>query len=257
MNEVSPAICIAPPTPPRPVGKSLIAPGLAGEAIAVRGTFWKPNQTLFIGFIGGTKSQYDIVRYHANEWFKHISLMPIWGAELERAQIRISFDPTDGAWSTIGTGALGVPWKYATMNLGSLARSTVLHEFGHMLGLAHEHQNPNEGIKWNKEEVYKDLAGPPNYWDKERVDVNIFAEFDNQEIVDEVFDPQSIMLYRIPPNWTLDGFQSNENTELSELDILTVQNLYPKDPDEEWVDPRPPRRSGCALARIIGSLKGY
>ena len=40
------------------------------------------------------------------------------------------------------------------MNLGFVDRSTVLHEFGHSLGLIHEHQSPFKGgFEWNKEEV--------------------------------------------------------------------------------------------------------
>ncbi len=40
------------------------------------------------------------------------------------------------------------------MNLGFVDRSTVLHEFGHSLGLIHEHQSPFKGgFEWNKDEV--------------------------------------------------------------------------------------------------------
>jgi len=40
------------------------------------------------------------------------------------------------------------------MNLGFVDRPTVLHEFGHALGLIHEHQSPFKGgFEWNKDEV--------------------------------------------------------------------------------------------------------
>lgn len=40
------------------------------------------------------------------------------------------------------------------MNLGFVDRSTVLHEFGHSLGLIHEHQSPFKGgFEWNRDEV--------------------------------------------------------------------------------------------------------
>ena len=32
-------------------------------------------------------------------------------------------------------------------------RRVVLHEFGHALGLIHEHQNPEGGIEWNEPAV--------------------------------------------------------------------------------------------------------
>ena len=31
--------------------------------------------------------------------------------------------------------------------------STVMHEFGHALGLKHEHQSPNANIQWNMKEL--------------------------------------------------------------------------------------------------------
>ena len=40
------------------------------------------------------------------------------------------------------------------MNLGFVDRPTVLHEFGHALGLIHEHQSPFKGgFEWDREEV--------------------------------------------------------------------------------------------------------
>lgn len=68
--------------------------------------------------------------------------------------IRISFD-TDkaaGSWSYVGQESLSQPAGSATMNLGWIDdksstlsdtdKGTILHEFGHVLGLMHEHQSP-------------------------------------------------------------------------------------------------------------------
>jgi hypothetical protein len=35
------------------------------------------------------------------------------------------------------------------------------HEFGHAIGLAHEHQNPKGGIEWNEEVVIRECSDPP------------------------------------------------------------------------------------------------
>jgi hypothetical protein len=46
-----------------------------------------------------------------------------------------------------------------------LWRRVVLHEFGHVLGLQHEHQNPNAGIKWKLkavEDYYVNTVGWTN-----------------------------------------------------------------------------------------------
>ena len=77
------------------------------------------------------------------------------------AQIRISFKYT-GSWSTIGIDALDVPANQPTMNYGWLTADTedaeysrvVIHEFGHTLGLIHEHQHPEGGIPYDLEKVY-------------------------------------------------------------------------------------------------------
>ena len=44
------------------------------------------------------------------------------------------------------------------MNLGFIDRGTILHEFGHALGLIHEHQSPaSGGFEWDREEVLSPL----------------------------------------------------------------------------------------------------
>ena len=59
-------------------------------------------------------------------------------------------------------------------------RSTTLHEFGHALGLIHEHQSPTAGINWNKEVVYQDMAGQG--WSRAKVDQHIFKKYSTREI---------------------------------------------------------------------------
>ena len=48
---------------------------------------------------------------------------------------------------------------------------SVLHEFGHVLGMQHEHGNPESTIKWNKQAVYDDMGGPPNNWPRKQVEI--------------------------------------------------------------------------------------
>jgi len=68
--------------------------------------------------------------------------------------VDLFFASPGGSWSYIGTDATKLPLESFTMNLGSVDRPTVLHEFGHALGLIHEHQSPFKGgFKWNREEV--------------------------------------------------------------------------------------------------------
>jgi hypothetical protein len=64
--------------------------------------------------------------------------------------IRISFEADGTSWSLVGTDALRMARGAATMNLGWVSdddekiseedRRGILHEFGHAIGMEHEHQ---------------------------------------------------------------------------------------------------------------------
>jgi len=67
------------------------------------------------------------------------------------ADIRITFEYDDGLWSFLGTECRTVAPPARTMNLGAVGTQSalyedekgyILHEFGHALGLLHEHQSP-------------------------------------------------------------------------------------------------------------------
>ena len=113
------------------------------------------------------------------------------------------------------------------MNLGWLDNAVVLHEFGHAIGLGHEHQNPVGGIQWNKPAVYAELAGPPNFWPPEVVDHNLFNTYSREQTIGTDLDPLSIMMYPIDQNWTLNDFSVGFNPDLSAVDKAFVAELYP------------------------------
>jgi hypothetical protein len=148
------------------------------------------------------------------------------------ADIRISFQEGNGSWSVIGTDCRGVPKNQPTMNFGWLRTQpsdlerVVLHEFGHALGLIHEHQNPIGGIQWNRDAVYHDLSGPPNNWSRETIDFNMFHSYALSEVEGTPVDTSSIMMYPIPKTWTLDGFSVGFNEHLSEQDKKFIHALY-------------------------------
>ena len=106
-------------------------------------------------------------------------------------------------------------------------RSVVLHEFGHALGLIHEHQNPKGGIKWNRDAVIADLSGPPNNWDLATIENNMFKKYSPGEVSGTDVDAKSIMMYPIPASWTLDGFSAGFNSGLSEKDKTFIRFAYP------------------------------
>ena len=225
-----------PPRAPMPARAPGGARGAAGPAAAagpgsrLRAAFeiaklWPNGSTLHVRFMGGTPQQQNTVRQFAPQWSQFANLTLDFD-DASDAQIRIAFED-DGSWSYIGKDCLGIPRNTHTMNFGWLDEAVVLHEFGHALGLIHEHQNPLGGIHWNKEAVYRDLGGSPNFWDRATVDRNMFETYDVNQINGTQLDPKSIMLYRVPRAWTTDGFESQFNGVLSPTDKAHAGRVYP------------------------------
>lgn len=211
---------------PRPVGAG---PNGRLRAIGVRGTNWLNGSTLRVRFMGGTAAEQATAREQAG-WWQQVANLRFDFNNAPDAEIRISFDPNDGAWSTIGTDARSVPRNQATMNLGFLDGGTAAHEFGHAIGLAHEHSNPAGGIQWNEAVVIRTLAGPPNFWDEATVRHNVFQKYTVDQVNGTEFDPDSIMLYAFPAEWTLNGVATHANDVLSALDkqFIAGAKMYPR-----------------------------
>ena len=106
-------------------------------------------------------------------------------------------------------------------------RRVTLHEFGHALGLLHEHQHPEGGIHWDREQVfahYKRTSG----WSEAQTETNVLAGVSGSQFLASAFDPQSIMLYPIPAELTTDGYSTQWNYTLSDGDKALAAQLYPK-----------------------------
>jgi hypothetical protein len=207
--------------------RTVAGPRKRTRAISPLGKLWINGSTLRVRFLGGSTAQQDVVKQFAPQWTDYANLHFEFGSAGD-AEIRIAF-ADDGAWSYVGTDARGIPSNQPTMNFGWLDEAVVLHEFGHAVGLAHEHQNPDGGIEWNEAAVIRDLSGPPNLWDEATIRHNVLTKYAHDQINGTDFDPQSIMLYSFPAEWTLNGFHSEPNTKLSLVDQAFVagSKMYP------------------------------
>ncbi len=204
-----------------------------------RALIWPAHSTLRVSFLGGDQRCRDYVKKYAPEWAQYANIKFAF-VESGNADVRIDFDRNDGNWSYLGTLATNIPQNRKTMNLGALPRliagggssaeaeirRKVLHEFGHSLGLEHEHLSPYSGFEFNLDKLYAYFAGPPNNWNKKTVDENILRTID-QSNTNGKYDAQSIMLYYLEPSlFATPGDYTSYNTTLSAGDKETIQMLY-------------------------------
>jgi hypothetical protein len=147
-------------------------------------------------------------------------------ASNEESDVRIDFNESGGCWSLLGTDALEAEKDVATMSFSWFDVSTVIHEFGHLLGMIHEHQNPSgKGIDWNKDAVYN-WAVDTQGWGIEQTDTNILNKYNRNDINGSDFDPLSIMLYFFPAKLTNDGKGTAQNLRLSGNDMTYIAKNY-------------------------------
>jgi hypothetical protein len=199
------------------------------RAMSPIGKSWMNGSTLQVKFMDGSSQEQAVAREQAG-WWEQVANIKFNFNNANNAEIRITFDPSDGAWSYIGTDCRSIPFGHPTMNLGFLDGGTAAHEFGHALGLAHEHQNPAGGIQWNEEVVIRECAKSPNFWDEATTRHNILRKYRADQINGTAFDPDSIMLYFFPSSWTLNGIGTKANEILSHMDkeFIAGAKMYPK-----------------------------
>jgi hypothetical protein len=248
---------------------------------------WDAGDVVRVAFNGGDAALHRKIADAALGWTQHANIQldfgeqngafRTWAAADTRytADIRISFDRVfqPGYWSLVGRHSVEpniVAFGGASMNFGGFDirlpqdfASTVLHEFGHALGMHHEHASPAGGcddeFRWNDDPgyrgtvdgvgqfipdtdgrrpgIYTVLAGPPNRWSKAKVDRNLRQLAPSSAFQVGPFDVKSIMKYHFP-DWMFTRGKasvcySEENLVLSDGDIIGIEKAYPRSATEQ------------------------
>jgi hypothetical protein len=267
--------------PPR-----IFAQMTAPKAVGYPTLAW-PTRVVTVAFNGGSEPLHRLIEQVARDWARHggglrLSFRDRNGRfrrwrdtdRTARADIRIGFNdgqPLGGYWSVIGVSAQMVAANEPTMNFEGFPvdlaryfngahraewlleyhRSTILHEFGHALGLAHEHYHPDcqsdllldaaipylmERSGWNEEE------GRYNWTEEEArfsADAAYYFEImeqdGNRAELSGRIDQASVMLYDFPSHLFRSGEASacrpspaeGFATALSPMDVETYLAYYP------------------------------
>jgi len=202
------------------------------KGVISTGRKWKPGRTIRIKFLGGHSLVRQKVERHAMEWTKHANIKFQFVGDPEPAEVRIDFQ-NGGSWSLLGTDALTAPAYQSTMNFGWLEpgsdeptySSVVLHEFGHMLGLIHEHMFPGPGgVKFNRDAA-QEYYGNTQGWTPEMVQQQVLDVYrESDAATTPRIDKDSIMMYPIPEG--LANIVVGWNTRLSPMDIEFIGRHY-------------------------------
>ncbi|NND07108.1 MAG: hypothetical protein HKN87_12080 [Saprospiraceae bacterium] len=224
------------------------------RAFGSKQAFWN-KKVLKVRFLGGGAYVQSKIKEYANEWSQHANIN-FQFVTREPSDIRISFDRNSGSWSYVGQSNRFIGTSRATMNFGWFTdrtsdtefRRTTLHEFGHAIGLSHEHQHPEASIQWNREAVYSYYQRTQD-WSRRDVDANIFQRYNASSSNFSAYDPSSIMHYYIPRSLVLGPWSAPWNSALSTIDKQFIASIYPKSGDEP-----PSEELSCACTASITGI---
>lgn len=204
----------------------------AKRSVAVHTTFWKPGRTLKIAMYDEDQKTIDKVKSIASKWIENANLkFEFVSGAVGDIRIKIMPSKTGTSISQLGTDALLHPPEEPTMTIGLALEhaefeATILHEFGHVLGLHHEHQHPDANIPWDLEKVYVWYKEEFNL-ERARVDSDVLPLPRRKNYTYGDYDPLSIMHYDIDSRLTINNWSHPRGYTLSRKDLEVVSKIYP------------------------------
>lgn len=227
------------------------------RAVVVRTLTWKPGELIKVCFRSGTQPARERVARYASEWMRYANVRLEFGEPGNYRSctgdpseaIKVDFldsGPKSGFWSALGTLSRKEEHSLNLSYLGkdklpvdrqgksmpeAEARRLILHEFGHAIGLVHEHQSPKAqcGKEYYEEAVlaYGALRG----WPRDQTIRNFQQYNEVEELNASNVDRKSIMHYSLPP-WLFKTGEKSAcfvpiNFDLSDGDKEFAARIYP------------------------------
>jgi hypothetical protein len=223
------------------------------ELVGHPGLAWR-KRVITVAFNGGSDPLYALIEQGAQEWtsqggqlsfsFRENGHYRQWSpSDVDpAADIRVAFagGANGGYWSTVGVLADNVDAGLPTLNLEafptklapyfngqngaawlqSYEHTVVLHEFGHALGLSHEHFNAQCQRDLKLPEAIASLMGPPNNWKENQARFNMDRSYylqvlaeragphDTRPLDSTATDQASVMLYSFNDSFYRSGAAS-------------------------------------------------
>lgn len=230
-------------------GPSAVDP--ATRSIIVNSSKWPLGYTLKVCFYEGGPQARQAIAAEAQKWLAGANLKMDFGAAPalrtcsaqpapsgRYEDIRISFRGA-GHWSYIGVDSHRLTGPSMNLQnfdvlpeLDDYSKAVVIHEFGHAIGLHHEHQSPGSPCKgeFNLPAV-KQLTG----WNDQQITTNFaMLERNSSAYTWGPYDPKSVMMYSLPIQVFYKGTQSpcwvQQNYSISVEDRSSLRKAYPTIP---------------------------
>lgn len=206
---------------------------------------WKPEKSLKVSFDNNSDPKLiEEILFVANEWSRHCSMFFIEEKKYELSDIYVSLKKGFGFYSAIGLQSkVFIAKNKPSMNLDPnwglesgfstkkelryrYCKSMVMHEFGHALGLIHEHQREDRPFSINVKYVKNNFEklGMPSY---DAAKENIIKTYQNINVSRSRFDYKSIMIYPLTKNVISENFKINIPYNLSKIDKIKIGKIYP------------------------------
>ncbi|KAJ6256408.1 metalloprotease [Drechslerella dactyloides] len=191
-----------------------------------------------------------VIQEAVNSWTTDcnicIEILPYGDKRSETADVRITFHPGE-SYSVVGRPIKPAKKGQPTMNLAFTPGLTeeemqrkARHEFGHVLGLRHEHSSPAFGLSLKEGALIDNMVANLGV-DREQAQQMFAQDYaqDKRTTYTKAtkWDPRSIMIYPIPAEFNDEGIDIPLNYELSETDKAFVKAVYGSHPSQT-LEPR-------------------